>query len=124
MVLFVAILHVLESYHDLKVQIQLRGEALEALKRNHAKDLRAFEDMAAGWQTKEKDYQQEVKRLEIMLSKTPQGMESMTLARASSVIYGSKKASSSINEGIGTIKQRNAGKSQQDTGLHILPSTA
>lgn len=113
-------MHVLESYHDLKLQIQQKDESIEVLKRSHEKDIKEFEDMATGWQMKEKDYQQEVKRLEIMLSKTPKGMESMTLARADSVIYGSKKASSSLSEGIGTIKKRNATKSKQETGLCIL----
>jgi len=126
------ILHVLEGYYDLRIQLQYvhsiflwprrswhlryaqlirilrsKDEAIELLKQTHTRNIHDFEELASAWHLKEKDYQVEVKRLEVLLSKTG-GLESVSMARSDSVIHGSKKASEIIKSGIGTIKQRNA----------------
>jgi hypothetical protein len=101
------ILHVLEAYNDLRVQMLTKDEALKILKQNHARDIKDFEELANSWQIKEKDYQVEVKRLEVLLSKTEGGMEMVSLARSNSSIHGSQKAAETIRKGIGSIKDRN-----------------
>jgi hypothetical protein len=101
------ILHVLEAYNDLRVQMLTKDEALKILKQNHARDIKDFEELANSWQMKEKDYQVEVKRLEVLLSKTEGGMEMVSLARSNSSIHGSQKAAETIRKGIGSIKDRN-----------------
>jgi hypothetical protein len=111
------ILHILEAYYDLRMELQSRDESIEALKQSHTKDIRDFEDMTTGWHSKEKDYRAEVKRLEVLLSKTEGGMESMVLARSNSLIHGLKRASETIKQGIGTVKERNAAYSRRDPGL-------
>lgn len=109
------ILHVLEAYYDLRMQLQSTIEAIVVLNQSHGNDIKEFEGMADQWHKKEKDYQVEIKRLEVLLSKTPGGLESVMMARSTSVVSGSKKASEIIRKGIGTIKHRNASQSQ-DTG--------
>ncbi|KAH8602427.1 hypothetical protein B0O99DRAFT_680548 [Bisporella sp. PMI_857] len=110
------ILHILEAYYDQKIQIQANEDIVEGLKESHTKDIKEFEDIAGRWEAKEKDYQAEVRRLEILLSRTAGGMESVTLARTKSVVHGSKKASDIIRSEIGSIKERNYG---DDDGLHF-----
>lgn len=110
------ILHILEAYYDLQTQLQSTDKAIKIIKQSRENDINEFEVMADQWQHKELDYQSEVKRLEVLLSKTPGGMESVMMARSSSVISGSEKASEIIRQGIGTIKNRNAAHSQ-DLGL-------
>lgn len=110
------ILHVLEAYHDMRMQLSAKEEAMNVLKQSHMKDITDFEELAMGWHEKEKQYQAEVKRLEVMLSKTGGGMESVSLARSNSTIHGSVKASDTISRDIGTIKARNAARHSQDAG--------
>ena len=109
------ILHVLEAYKDLRMQLSAKEEAIEVLKQSHTKDIKDFEELATQWQQKESDYKDEVKKLEVLLSKTEGGMESVAMARSKSVIHGAEKASETIRRGIGTIKARNAARNSQDT---------
>jgi hypothetical protein len=110
------ILHVLEAYQDLRMQLIAKEEEIEVLKRSHTKDIKDFEELAAAWHQKEIDYKVEVKKLEVLLSKTEGGMESVAMARSRSVIHGVEKASDTIKRGIGTIKARNAARNSQDAG--------
>jgi hypothetical protein len=102
------ILHVLEAYHDLQVQLQQKDEEMRLLKKSHARDIDDFYEMAKGWAEKENDYQKEMKRLEVLLSNTKGGMETVSMARTQSLVHGSERASDGISRGIGTIKERNA----------------
>jgi hypothetical protein len=108
------ILHALEAYHDLQLQLWQKDEEVELLKKSHARDIDDFDEMAKRWSTKESDYQKEVKRLEVLLANTEGGMEAVAIARSHSLVHGSKRASDSITRGIGTIKERNEHDSQQD----------
>lgn len=110
------ILHVLEAYQDSRMQLMAKEETIEILKQSHTKDIKDFEELAAAWQQKENEYKGEVKKLEVLLSKTEGGMESVAMARSRSVIHGAQKASEAIRRGIGTIKARNAARNSQDAG--------
>ena len=104
------ILHVLEAYQDLRVQLTAKDEVIEMLKRSHTKDIKDFEDLASQWHQKECDYKIEIKSLEVLLSKTEGGLEKVSLSRSESVIYGAEKASDTIKRGIGTIKERSSAR--------------
>ncbi|KAG0646694.1 hypothetical protein D0Z07_6211 [Hyphodiscus hymeniophilus] len=109
------ILHVLEAYHDLRMQLTAEEDAMEMLKQSSKKDIKDFEELASQWHQKEGDYKIEMKKLEVLLSKTEGGMESVALARSKSVIHGATKASASIKRGIGTIKHRNSARNSHQT---------
>jgi hypothetical protein len=110
------ILLVLEAYQDLRMQLIAKEEAIDALKESHTKDIKDFEDLASQWHQKESDYKTELKKLEVLLSKTEGGMESVAMARSKSVIHGAEKASDTIKRGIGTIKERNSARNSHDAG--------
>lgn len=108
------ILHALEAYHELQVQLQHKDEEVELLKKSHARDIDDFGEMARRWSTKESDYQKDVKRLEVLLANTEGGMEAVAMARSHSLVHGLNSASNSITRVIGTIRERNEHNSQQD----------
>ena len=110
------ILLVLEAYHDLRMQLITKEEAIEALKESHTKDIKDFEDLASQWHQKESDYKVELKKLEVLLSKTEGGMESVAMARSKSIIHGAEKASDTIKRGIGTIRDRNSTRNCHGAG--------
>ena len=112
------ILHVLEAYQDLRQQLNTTLETTQELKLSHTKDIKEFEALATQWENKERDYKTEIKRLEIILSKTEGGMEAVSMARSNSVIHGTKRASETIGRGIGTIKERNAAQDARETGRY------
>lgn len=112
------ILHVLEAYQDLRQQLNTTQETTEELKLSHTKDIKEFEELAAQWENKERGYKTEIKRLEVILSKTEGGMEAVSMARSNSVIHGTKRASETIGRGIGTIKERNAARDSRETGRY------
>ncbi|OWP04021.1 ureidoglycolate hydrolase [Marssonina coronariae] len=99
------ILHVLEAYEELRLQLRRREEAIEELKQSHLKDIEDFETLATQWEYKEKDYKSEMKKLEIMLSRTEGGLEQVTLARSKSTVHGAK-VGERIGEDNCTIKAR------------------
>ena len=108
------ILHALEAYYDLQVQLQRKTEELESLKERHERDIDDFDEMTKGWSKRENDYQQDVKRLEVLLANTKGGMEAVSIARSHSLVHGSRRVSDKISCGIGTIKDRNESSSQRD----------
>jgi len=101
------ILHVVEAYWNLKERVKASDMKIEDLKEGHRRDIEEFETMAKAWEASEKNYKAEVKRLEVLLSKTRGGMATVAMARSNSVLHGSKRASQIIRDGIGTIKERN-----------------
>lgn len=108
------ILHLLESFQDGQEQLVRKQHIIEEVKEAHARDLHEFGLLADLWEAKEKDYKAEVKRLELMLSKTEGGMETVVLARSKSKIHGSKRFSETLGRGFGTIKIRHATREQKD----------
>jgi hypothetical protein len=75
------ILHVLEAYQNLRMDLSKREDYIEDLKLSHAKDIKDFEALATQWEMKERDYKTELKKLEVLLSRTEGGLEKVTLAR-------------------------------------------
>ncbi|TVY39491.1 hypothetical protein LOCC1_G005771 [Lachnellula occidentalis] len=120
------ILHVLEAYYDLRQQLNAQQDTIEELKQNHTKNVNDFEALATRWEFKEGDYKTELKKLEVLLSKTKGGMEEVALARSKSRIHGSQKASDEIGRGINTIKQRHRSSTSEnkteDTTIHVPDS--
>ncbi|KAF7901992.1 uncharacterized protein EAF01_007290 [Botrytis porri] len=99
------ILHVLESYNDLQEMLAVKEGEIEEIKGRHTKDIREFDSMAEQWKAKEKDYQKEIKNLEVLLSKTEGGMENVTMARSKSVVHGTRRAADLFEDGMEKIKQ-------------------
>ncbi|QSZ34750.1 hypothetical protein DSL72_007608 [Monilinia vaccinii-corymbosi] len=99
------ILHVLESYNDLQEQLAAKDGEIEEIKLRHTKDIGEFDVMGEQWKAKEKDYQKEIKNLEVLLSQTEGGMENVTMARSKSVIHGTRKAADLFEDGMEKIKQ-------------------
>ncbi|TVY38070.1 hypothetical protein LSUB1_G004470 [Lachnellula subtilissima] len=120
------ILHVLEAYYDMRQLLNAQQDTIEELKQNHTKNVNDFEALATTWELKEGDYKCELKKLEVLLSKTQGGMEEVALARSKSRIHGSQRASDEIGRGINTIKQRhrssNSENKTEDTPIHIPDS--
>ncbi|KAG9239249.1 hypothetical protein BJ875DRAFT_436677 [Amylocarpus encephaloides] len=100
------ILHVLEAYQDLREQVNANQDAIEEMKHSHTKDIKDFEALATQWEEKERDYKAEVKKLEVLLSKTEGGMESVMVARSKSQIHCTSRASDEIGRTLSTMKER------------------
>ncbi|PQE13008.1 hypothetical protein CJF30_00002922 [Rutstroemia sp. NJR-2017a BBW] len=99
------ILHVLEAYHDLQEQLDARDREIEELRSGHTRDVQDFENLAERWMSKEKDYQKELKSLEVLLSKKEGGMEDVSMARTQSVVHGSQRAADIFEDGLDKIKK-------------------
>jgi len=78
------ILHVLEAYYDMRQLLNAQQDTIEELKQSHTKNVNDFEALATRWELKEGDYKTELKKLEVLLSKTQGGMEEVALARSKS----------------------------------------
>ncbi|KAG4027536.1 hypothetical protein MFRU_029g00600 [Monilinia fructicola] len=99
------ILHVLESYRDLQARLEAKDREIEEIQLRHTKDIGEFDVMGEQWKAKEKDYQKEIKTLEVLLSKTEGGMENVTMARSKSVVHGTRRAADLFEDGMEKIKQ-------------------
>ncbi|KAF5873804.1 uncharacterized protein Bfra_005271 [Botrytis fragariae] len=99
------ILHVLEAYNDLQEMLAVKEGEIEEINGRHTKNIREFDGMAEQWKAKEKDYQKEIKNLEVLLSKTEGGMENVTMARSKSVVHGTRRAADLFEDGMEKIKQ-------------------
>jgi hypothetical protein len=110
----------LEAYQDLRQELHKKEHTIEGLKEeleeSHINDIEEFWDLATQWEEKEKDYMSEIKRLEVLLSQTKDGMEKVSLARSKSRVHGSKRAAESIARGIDTIKARHAARNSRYGG--------
>ncbi|CZT52529.1 uncharacterized protein RSE6_13876 [Rhynchosporium secalis] len=106
--------HVLEAYQEMRMELRRREETIEELKESHTKDIKDFEALATQWETKEQNYKTEMKKLEVLLSKTDGGLEKVSLARSKSTVHGSQKVGESIKRDIGTIKARHAARSSKE----------
>ena len=112
------ILHVLEAYQEAREELLKKNEEMEELKKDHEKDIKEFEELATQWEFKERDYKAEMKKLEVQLSKTENGMEKVTLARTKSTVYGSKKIVEAVGRRVSTIKERNAARNSKGKWCH------
>ncbi|EKD20556.1 uncharacterized protein L3040_004153 [Drepanopeziza brunnea f. sp. 'multigermtubi'] len=107
-----AILHVLEAYQELGQELRRKNESIEELKQGHTKDIKDFETLATQWDLKERDYKNEMRKLEVLLSNTEGGMEKVSLARTKSTVHGSK-IGERIGREVGTIKARNVARNSR-----------
>ncbi len=93
-------------------ELKKKSDEIAELKRGHEKDIKEFEELATQWEFKERDYKVEMKRLEVQLSKTENGLEKVTLARTKSSVHGSK-ISETVGGRVSTIKERNAARNSR-----------
>lgn len=105
------ILQVLEAYYELRMELTRKEETIEELKQNHTRDVKDFEVLATRWDMKEKDYKSELKKLEVLLSRTEGGLEKVSLARSKSAVHGSKMIAEVIGRNI--TKEGNAQQSRK-----------
>jgi hypothetical protein len=73
------------------------------------------------WRLKEKDYQKDLKSLEILLSKKEGGMEDVSLARTQSIVHGSQRAADIFEDGLDKIK-KNIARYSSGGGEHVRHS--
>lgn len=109
----VYIMYVLEAYQELREKLERKMMIIDDLRMIHASELEEFENMASHWEQKEKAYKLEIKRLEVMLSKTDGGVENVALARSQSMVHGTGRAADSIGNGLKTIRGRNVVRDEQ-----------
>jgi len=117
------ILHVLEAYQEMSGELSRKEEIIEDLKQAHANDIRNIDILSKQWKEREKDYELELKNLEVLLSKTDGGLEKVSLARTRSTIHGSTKAYNSIGNMIATIKKRNSKQISMEQGKNFDPES-
>lgn len=111
-----AILHVLEAYQELREELGKQETVIRELKESHAKDIKDFEELTQTWERRESNYKTELKQLEVQLSKMPDGMEKVSLARTKSTVHGTVKASDTIGRAVATIKEKNSGQIPRHRG--------
>lgn len=104
----------------MRVELQRTEETIEELKHTHTKDIKDFETLATQWEVKEQNYKSEMKKLEVLLSKTDGGLEKVSLARSKSTVHGAQRVGESIKRDIGTIKARHAARSSRGWFLLAL----
>lgn len=105
------ILHLLEAYQDLCSELAERQETIDSLQVNHQEDLKEFEMLAIQWETHEKDYRLEIKRLEVLLASCEGGMEGVAMARAKSLVHGTKHIATRVKDSVNTIRKRHESSS-------------
>ncbi|KAH8658861.1 hypothetical protein BGZ60DRAFT_434341 [Tricladium varicosporioides] len=107
------ILHVLETYQNLRLEVNASQNIIDELKESHTKDIKEFEELAINWEKKEQDYKTEIRKLEVLLAKTEGGMETVSMARSRSLVHGSQRAAESIGRSLSNIKQRHESRSSR-----------
>ena len=107
------ILHLLEAYQELREKLSIKQDLIDELRTTNAAELEEFENLAMKWELKENEYKLEVKRLEIMLSKTDGGVENVAIARRNSNVHGTERVAQTIGSGIKTIRGRHVVRDEQ-----------
>ena len=74
------------------VKIKEMGKEMEAVKTQYEKVGADYERQFQEWQAMEKDYKTELKKLEVLLAKAENGLDSVMLARSQSKVYNAKGA--------------------------------
>ncbi|KFY12648.1 hypothetical protein V492_03756 [Pseudogymnoascus sp. VKM F-4246] len=85
------ILQVLEGYHENHLELQAKIKELEEVKKEKDETAEELWNKTLEWKEEESRYKTEIKKLEVILAKTPQGMELVTMARSQSVLRRNKK---------------------------------
>ena len=100
------ILHFLEAYQEMGEKLEMKQRVVDDLRMTRAAELEEFEQLAAQWELKENEYKLEVKRLELMLSRTAGGMENVALARSKSKVHGTQRVAQTFGSELTSIRDR------------------
>lgn len=106
------VLHVLEAYQDLRMELNRKHVLIEQMESSHANDINRFEKLASQWDLKESAYKADLKQVEILLSQTEGGLEKVSMARSKSVVHGTREIGESIGRELGTMRKRGAQSSR------------
>ncbi|KAI0200976.1 hypothetical protein F4808DRAFT_460184 [Astrocystis sublimbata] len=104
------ILHLIEGLAKTRAALSKSEENYQELKQSMEQNIEQFQLAANGWLEREAQFKAEVKRLEVLLSKSSQdGLEAVTLARANSIVHrGSFKPRSLLSQ-LNTMKENKDG---------------
>lgn len=81
------VLHLIEGFANSQERIQVAEAARTEAKHSLEHHLEHFQSMADEWLEREGQYKSEIKRLEVLLSRTSRdGLEAVTIARTNSVV--------------------------------------
>jgi hypothetical protein len=97
------ILHVLEAYHDKRLELASKTRQLEDAQTRVASVTKELQEKTIEWEKKEDNYKTELKNLEIMLAAGERGLELVTLARSKSALRHGRRASQADYQGNGQI---------------------
>jgi hypothetical protein len=81
------ILHILEAYHNMRVELDNKVLETDQLKRQYSTVVQEMAEKTSGWEEKERNYRTEMKKLEIMLAGGQRGLELVSLARSNSALF-------------------------------------
>lgn len=85
------ILQVLEGYNTHRSELKTKIKELEEAKKEKEETAMELWQKTLEWKEEESRYKTEIKKLEVILAKTPRGMELVSLARSQSVLRRNKK---------------------------------
>ncbi|KAI1497146.1 hypothetical protein F5X99DRAFT_32131 [Biscogniauxia marginata] len=81
------VLHLVEGFADSREEIRTADAAYAGVKQSLEQNLEEFRLLVDDWLEREKQYKAEIKRLEVLLSRTSlEGLEAVALARTNSVV--------------------------------------
>jgi hypothetical protein len=82
-----SVMQLLAAYGRMHTALLKKNYDYQVLEEKYLEASREFEKRNLLWSTKEIDYKQEIKRLEVTLARGERGLEFLTIARSNSVIY-------------------------------------
>ncbi|OBU01247.1 hypothetical protein VE01_00948 [Pseudogymnoascus verrucosus] len=85
------IMQVLEGYSTHRLELQTKIKELEEAKKEKEETATELWQKTLEWKEEESRYKTELKKLEVILAKTPRGMELVAMARSQSVVRRNKK---------------------------------
>ncbi|KFZ11330.1 hypothetical protein V502_07609 [Pseudogymnoascus sp. VKM F-4520 (FW-2644)] len=85
------ILQVLEGYNINRLELKTKTRELEEAKKEKEETAMELWQKTLEWKEEESRYKTELKKLEMILAKTPRGMELVSMARSQSVLRKNKK---------------------------------
>jgi hypothetical protein len=85
------IMQVLEGYNTHRLELQTKIKELKEAKKEKEETATELWQKTLEWKEEESRYKTELKKLEVILAKTPRGMELVAMARSQSVVRRNKK---------------------------------
>lgn len=86
------ILHVLESYQNMRKELLEKDREIRDRKQRHDDDIKSFREQQLQWKREEERYKSELKKLEVMLATGARGLELVTLVGSRSALNGTTRA--------------------------------